>query len=68
MAILQESYMASVDMPWPFYSGEQIVAYGPLVLISAQKYMLWVLIRSALHLCINKKNINSFWLKKVSYL
>ena len=32
MAILEESCMASADMQWPFYSGEQIVAHGPLVL------------------------------------
>ena len=31
MAILEECCMASADMQWLFYSGEQIVVYGPLV-------------------------------------
>ena len=31
MVILEESCMASADIQWPFYSGERIVAHGPLV-------------------------------------
>ena len=31
VAILEECYMAFADMQWLFYSGEQIVAYEPIV-------------------------------------
>ena len=37
VAILEESCMASADMQWSFYSGEQIVVHGPLVHIRTTK-------------------------------
>ena len=42
VAILEESCMASADMQWLFYSGEQMVALGPFVLSTIDfAKMLW---------------------------
>ena len=44
---LEECCITSACLQWLCHSGERTVARGPLVLISAQKHRLWVLIRTA---------------------
>ena len=41
MVILEESCMASADMQWQFYSGERIVAHGPLLLYNLDIFV-WI--------------------------
>ena len=37
VAVLEECCMATAGMQWLFYSGEQIVAHGPLVFMFQKK-------------------------------